>query len=64
MIIIKGDLNGDGKIDGTDYILKKMHENGQITLSGNSATAADGITSTDIYNHIFGYSALTEIIET
>lgn len=63
MIVILGDINGDGKIDGIDYILMKLRENGLISLSGNSLLAAtQEISSEKIKNHIYGKEALTEYI--
>lgn len=64
MIIIKGDINGDGKIDEVDYILMKLSEDGQIILSENSLIASSGLTSIDIQNHIFGHRTITGVVET
>ena len=69
MIVILGDINGDGKIDGIDYILMKLYENGLISLSGNSLLAATDtknveMSSEKIKNHIYGKEALTEYIIT
>ena len=40
-IVIYGDVNGDGKIKATDYVLIKNKIMGSITLSGAYLEAAD-----------------------
>ncbi len=40
-MIIKGDINGDGKIDVIDQVLARAHILGIISLSGNEFVAGD-----------------------
>lgn len=69
-MIIKGDVNGDGKITAEDFILAQLHAKGTIVLEGDSFTAADidgngSIGNADyskILDHINGISMLTEVI--
>ena len=61
-IVIKGDVNGDGKIYATDYVKVKNHIMGKSSLTGPYLIAADineddKIYATDyvqIKNHIMG----------
>lgn len=51
-VVVTGDMTGDGKITGTDFIKMKAHLLGKTTLNGAYAAAADinasgGITGTD-----------------
>ncbi len=39
-IIVKGDVNCDGKVTGLDYVLVKRHVNGTCTLGGDALSAA------------------------
>lgn len=58
----RGDVNGDGKISPTDYVLIRNHINGKSKLTGNSLSAGDvngdgKISPTDyvmVRNHING----------
>ncbi len=79
MIIIKGDLNGDGKIDIKDLMFFWLHINGAINLADYPAAfiAADidndgTLTRTKpngygdyerIERHINGQEILTEVIQ-
>ena len=46
-IVVKGDVNGDGKITGMDYMLAKRHVLGVSTLNGayKKAAAVNGGTA-------------------
>lgn len=67
-IVIKGDVNGDGKIQATDYVKIRNHIMGKATLTGASLQAADinqdsKIQATDyvrVRNHIMGKTAITQ----
>lgn len=70
-MIIKGDVNGDGKITVEDQLLMQAHVLGQITLQGDTFTAADTnndgeVTAADILKvqkHLLGIEILNEVIE-
>ena len=70
-MIIKGDVNGDGKITLEDWILVQLHSLGIITLTGDAFKAADingddEISLSDltlIRRHIFGTHTINEVIE-
>ena len=65
-IIIKGDVNGDGKISSLDYVLVKNHILNLSHLSGGPSLGGDvngdsKISSLDyvlIKNHILGISKI------
>ena len=65
-IIIRGDVNGDGKITSSDYVLIKNHIMGTSKLSDIKKRGADvnkdgKVSSSDyvlIKNHIMGYSTI------
>ena len=67
-IIINGDVNGDGKIAASDYVLIKNHIMGKNTLSGAYAKAADinkdsNIKASDyvlVKNHILGKYSISQ----
>ncbi len=58
-VVIKGDVNGDGKVTTTDYILIKKDFYGQVNLSGAYFRAADiddnGVISTTDYIKVKKY---------
>lgn len=70
-MIIKGDVNGDGKITVEDLMLVRAHLLEQITLTDNAYIAADtnndGLISTsDMANirfHLLGLMVINEVIE-
>ncbi len=67
-VVIKGDVNGDGKIFATDYVKVKNHIMNKSNLSGAYLQAADSNNDGKIYatdyvqikNHIMGK---TEIVQ-
>lgn len=66
-VVIRGDVNGDGKITSSDYVNIKNNIMGTISLSDVKKLGADvnkdgKVTSSDyvlIKNHIMGYSTIT-----
>lgn len=70
-MIIKGDVNGDGKITVEDLMLVRAHLLGNITLRGDAFIAADTnnngeITISDLSNirlHLMGLVVINEVIE-
>ena len=70
-MIIKGDVNGDGKITVEDQLMIQAHILGYITLTGDALIAADTnnngeITTADIFKiqkHLSGIEILNEVIE-
>ena len=69
-MIIKGDINGDGRISAEDLTLMKMHILGIIELTGDAFEAAD-ITNDGIVDsvdlaainmHILGVKIINEVI--
>ena len=70
-MIIKGDVNGDGKITVEDQLMIRAHILGHITLTGDALIAADTnndgeIKVTDILKiqrHLLGIEILNEVIE-
>lgn len=70
-MIILGDINGDGKIDGNDVILLKAHIEGRTSLTLDSAIAADinkdGTIDTQdlalLKKHLTGEQIINEVIE-
>lgn len=70
-MIIKGDVNGDGKITNEDLILIQLHLLGYVTLTGDAFIAADinndgTISAADlaqIQRHILGLMTINEVIE-
>ena len=70
-MIIKGDVNGDGKITVEDQVLIQAHIFEYTTLTGDALIAADTnndgeITSADILKvqkHLLGTEILNEVIE-
>ena len=67
-VVVKGDVNGDGKIYATDYVKVKNHIMGKSSLSGSYLLAADinndgKIYATDyvlIKNHIMGKTTILQ----
>lgn len=49
IVVIKGDVNGDGSIYATDYVSIKNHIMGKSTLKGASLIAADVNSDGNIY---------------
>lgn len=70
-MIIKGDVNGDGKIDVFDAMLVRLHILGTIQLTGDALKAADvnndgNVTITDfvqINAHRQGLQVINEVIK-
>ena len=70
-MIIKGDVNGDGKITQEDLILLQLGLYGGEELIGDSSIAADAngdgiLTSADadaIYLHLYGQKIINEVIK-
>ena len=68
IVVIKGDVNGDGLIYATDYVKVKNHIMGKSSLNGAYLIAADinsdgNIYATDyvlIKNHIMGKSEISQ----
>lgn len=68
IIVVKGDVNGDGKIQATDYVKIRNHIMGKTQLSNASLQAADinqdsKIQATDyvkVRNHIMGKSIINQ----
>lgn len=68
IVVIKGDVNGDGKIYATDYVRIRNHIMGKTQLSGAHLQAADinndgQIHATDyvkIRNHIMGKTTIEQ----
>lgn len=66
--VIKGDVNGDGKIQATDYVKVRNHIMGKTTLTGAYLKAADAnqdgkVYATDyvkIRNHIMGKTIIEQ----
>lgn len=69
-MIIKGDIDGDGRITPIDYQIVKLYILDAVTLTDYQFQAADvddsgGITVTDyikINEHILGHNMITEVI--
>ena len=67
-VIVKGDVDGDGKIFATDYVKVRNHIMGKTSLSEVSLKAADingdgKIFATDyvkIRNHIMGIGNISQ----
>jgi hypothetical protein len=70
-MIIKGDLNGDGRITRADLNLLTLHLVSAKELTGNALIAADtnnnGLVDVGdaigILNHLLGIKILNEVIE-
>ena len=70
-MIIKGDVNGDGKIGAEDLMLGQAHILGQIQLNANSQQALDvnndgetkSIDLLIMQRHILAVEILTEVIK-
>lgn len=70
-MIIKGDVNGDGKITQDDLRLVQLHLLGGVGLTGDALVAADTnndgeITIADLANvrmHLMGVYIINEVIE-
>jgi hypothetical protein len=70
-MIIKGDLNGDGRITSADLNLLTLHLVSAKELTGNALIAADtnnnGLVDVGdaigILNHLLGIKILNEVIE-
>ena len=70
-MIIKGDVNGDGRINYEDLLLVRWHLLGVIQLTGDAFIAADinndgkiSVSSlAGIKLHITGHITLNEVIE-
>lgn len=70
-MIIKGDVNGDGRITNLDLRLVLLHLVGGIELTGNALIAADTNNNgrieigdaLKIQNHLLGVEILNEVIE-
>lgn len=68
MVLILGDVNGDGAIQATDYVKIRNHIMGKSQLSGASLQAADvnrdtKVQATDyvrVRNHIMGKSTIQQ----
>ena len=68
IVLIYGDVTGDGKITSKDYMAIKNHIMGTAAITGVEAKAADSfrdnnITSKDymiIKNHIMGTSVISQ----
>lgn len=67
-VVIRGDVNGDGKIYATDYVKIKNHIMGKTKLTGAYFMAADINQDNQIYatdymkikNHIMGKSTISQ----
>lgn len=70
-MIIKGDVNGDGRITNLDLRLVTLHLVGGIELTGDNLVAADTNNNgrvdigdaVKIQNHLLGVEILNEVIE-
>lgn len=70
-MIIKGDVNGDGRINYEDLLLVKWHLLGAIQLTGDAFIAADtdsdgDVSLSDLSNirlHVTGHITLNEVVE-
>lgn len=68
IVLILGDVNGDGAIQATDYVKIRNHIMGKSRLSGASLQAADvnrdaKVQATDyvrVRNHIMGKSTIQQ----
>ena len=66
--VIKGDVNGDGKIYATDYVRVRNHIMGKTKLTGAYLEAADINNDNQIYatdyvkirNHIMGKTQIEQ----
>ena len=69
-MIIKGDINGDGRITYLDLMILQMAMVGNITLTGDSFSAADIngdgelslIDVARIHKHLSGEQIINEVI--
>ena len=67
-VVVKGDVNGDGKIYATDYVKVKNHIMGKSKLVGAYYMAADINNDSQIYatdymkikNHIMGKNKIEQ----
>ena len=67
IIIVRGDVNGDGKITASDYVNVKNKIMGTVSLDDIKTMGADvnkdgKVSASDyvlIKNHIMGYSTIT-----
>ncbi len=68
IVVLKGDVNGDGKIQATDYVKIRNHIMGKTNLTDASLQAADinqdsKVQATDyvkVRNHIMGKSTINQ----
>lgn len=68
ILVLKGDVNGDGKIQATDYVKIRNHIMSKAQLTGASLQAADidqdeKVQATDyvkVRNHIMGKSTINQ----
>lgn len=70
-MIIKGDINGDGRITRLDALLLQWHQLGGINLTGDAFIAADVngdgklsvVDSARISKHLSGITIINEVVD-
>ena len=70
-MIIKGDINGDGRITHLDALLLKWHQLEGIKLTGDAFIAADvngdgklsTVDAVRINKHLLGITIINEVVD-